>query len=255
MEHPSCTRCVLGNTTIGELLNCSICRLCFHRPCLGPKFNESSNTDAIICSECDVNNRIGSLQNELIQLNHDLTVLQNQLSVEETEEFMYETIDRIKRAKNIIVYNFPESQSPNEESRHQDDRFRIIREISRFCSIDMTNIHVYRLGVSNIYGPRPLKVFLKQEYDVRTVMENRHRCVAGLRFSLDKTVLQRRIDQHAFDVLLRYQDGYKTIKYVRGEPVIVEADNRQNIVQAHGLDYNGVTIYHEEPPVESDEER
>lgn len=255
MENESCSKCTFGYTTAGGLFECNSCKKMFHKPCLGQKFNNAVDPDrVIVCGDCDIKVRIESLHNELSQLNPNFDMLQNRLSVIAREEFIYETIDRIKRAKNIIVYNLAESAQQTEVKRQKADRLRITREISKFCLVDLHQIHVHRIGGTITNVPRPLKVCLKREYDVRKIMRYCHRCVSGLQFALDKTVLQRRIAKDAVDRLhfLRHQGNNKiTVKYVRGMPIIVEDTvpaPQPNILNDGGMVYNG------ELAMESDED-
>lgn len=180
----------------GYFFTCVCCREIFHidRDRLPP----AEYHRPILCNMCENYEIIKSLQKQFLKLEDQLNILQNPFV---NNAIINELATRMVRMRNLIVYNLGESEGENEKYRQQDDMFRIMREISAFCCIDMAGIQVYRIDADIKNVPRPLKVILKTEDDVHTVMRNGHRCHSGLRFDYDKTVLQRCMVGDIFDNL------------------------------------------------------
>lgn len=165
------------------------------------------------------------MEREVSRLCEEVRIAREQNSHEEAESLAFEITDRIKRSKNVMVYNFPESLQTNDERRLEDDRFRIIKEILSFCLIDCNNIYVQRVGMKVPNVPRPLRVYLNNERDVHTILKRRGLCVSGLRFKADKTPHQRKLVREAKATLQMLKErGYKNkrVKYIRGVPVVVD---------------------------------
>lgn len=227
----NCVRCKQGPIAFDEKLTCISCKRSFHSGCLGLKPDRQRFVQSLgsgmfpICGECDLNARIAALEREVSQLCRDLRVAREQSTPEASESLAFEITDRIRRSKNLIVYNLPESLEANEECRLEDDKLRISTEILLFCFIDCTNISVQRIGKHFPNVPRPLRVYLNNEHDVHIVLKYRSNCSSGLRFKVDKTAFQRKVLQEAKATLQSLKDqGYrnKTVKYIRGAPVIVD---------------------------------
>lgn len=221
-----------------NFLTCAMCKNLFHESYLPLKTNNT-----LLCRDCDVAIKINSMQKEALRLKQEINILHNPFSL---DAIVNEMSNRIKRAKNLIVYNMPESRQQIEGIRKQEDRFQIITEISKFCMIDLTRIHVQRIGYDIANGPRPLKVFLKAENDVRTVMRNRRQCNSGLRFTRDKSVNQRRKVEKAHD----------DVRFLRQEemPVVAELEPNENIALPQPEIEDDDEENYDEPLVESGEE-
>lgn len=191
-----------------------------------------------MCRPCDTKVKLKSLQKQVLQLEQKVLAVR--------ERIIFEANDILIRMKNLMVYNFRESYYQSEEDRQQDDRFRIIEEISKICLINTTHIYVSRIGDNITNIPRPLIVRLREEDDVHTVMRNRHSCISGLRFAYDDIVLQYYMDSQTGDMPYAFEEA---------EPVVVE-EIHQNMAQPlpQLLNYAGVVIQDEQSVVGSNVE-
>lgn len=231
MASIKCYKCKQSPKCTPKLLICNSCRLFFHESCLGLLGNRIAFIQSLqpsmypICGECDCNARLDYLSREIVHLREELEAIRAHRPLLVAESFMFEIVDRIKRAKNIIVYNFPESPQTNEKGRLEDDRFKIIQEILSFCFIDVTNINVKRIGPYVYNRHRPLRVFLNREQDVRIVLQSKGSCTNGLTFTADRTTMQRQISKNARAILndLRQQGRVNIeMKFIRGIPYLIE---------------------------------
>lgn len=236
MENRYCAKCVRVPVNEPEMIVCNICNRPFHPTCLGvlpgrADFVRLWGLRQVLCGDCDLTVRLNALDNDINNLIGQMDSIKRGASIHTTESLTYEVMERIKRAKNLIVYNFPESFHTIEQSRVDDDRQRIIREILHFCCIDFTNISVQRLGNNMGHRPRPLRVCLNRENDVHVVLRYRGLCKTGLQFRPDRTLTQRRLFRDAKTALhsLR-QQGFNNvkIKYMRGVPVVVQVHQARN---------------------------
>lgn len=197
-----------------------------------------------VCGECDCNVRLSFMALKIDELRAELEIIRANAPFQTAESLTFEIIDRIKRAKNVIVYNFPESLQTNETIRMQDDRFKIIQEILSFCFVDVTNITVKRMGPHHFNVPRPLRVYLNREQDVRTILKQKRFCTPGLKFFADRTPMERHISKYANATLnnLRQQGFLNTeLRYIRGIPYIIEARPQVFPAEARAL----VRVHHE----------
>lgn len=201
----NCVRCDKGPIAIDEKLTCISCKRSFHSACLSLKPDRVRFVQSIasrmfpICGECDQNASISNKERDVFQLGGEIKLVREQYTSETTESLIFEITDRIKRSKNVMVYNLPESKQADEESRSKDDRLRVTREILSFCLIDCTNISVQRVGKNFQNAARPLRVCLNNEHDVSIVLKFRSHCVSGLRFKADKTVFQRQVLKESYN--------------------------------------------------------
>lgn len=234
MESEKCYTCKKDANETSALFICNYCNNYFHQNCFGLLPERASfvrtlhQTISPICSECDINTRIEILDTRIKKLRQELNKIIQNSPFRTIEHFNSEVIDRLRRAKNIIVYNLPEP--PNEITRIREDRFRIIHEILSFCCIHVTNIKVQRLGLSSSNTPRPLRIVLNREEDVYIVLKYRSNCTSGLKFGPDRTVLQRKILKCALEAIENlHQQGYNNLrlKFIRGFPYILQLQQQE----------------------------
>lgn len=236
MESVKCFRCKqVANETHG-LLVCNYCNNYFHQKCLGLQpdrvifIRSLHQSISPICGECDINTRIEILQIRITELRRELDCIVQNSPFKTNENFTSEVLDRIWRAKNIIVYNLPEPLVNNEVIEKLEDKSRIIQEILSFCFIDLMNVTVRRLGLRTSNSPRPLRVRLNREEDVGIVLRNKVNCTSGLNFQLDKTPLQRKIFNSALTVVEGlHQQGYNhlRLKFIRGIPYVLDIQQHE----------------------------
>lgn len=245
MSGGKCAKCDENLQPSNNMMTCNSCRRSFHTMCLDLKpdrvqFIQSINPGMFpICGNCDLNARITIMEREVSSLSGEINIARERNTVYASESLAFEVSDRVRRSRNLIVYNLPESLQHDEQRRQDDDRYRIIREILSFCFIDATYISVRRLGNPAGNAPRPLRVHLNKERDVRIVLNNRNRCISGLTFKQDKTPGQRKLYREARASLQSFREqGYvnKVIKYIRGAPVIVDVEPQPYQDEARALD-------------------
>lgn len=218
--------------TLQEMVTCGMCHRFFHTRCLRLHLiiGFLSPVMYALCDECFLNERLIALQSKLVELNHEMQCFTQTMSYHTSEYLIYEFMDRMRRAKNVIVYNLPESRQPNEQSRMEDDRFRVIGEISSFCSVDFINVTVRRLHSYIPNRSRPLRVYLNTESDAQLVLKYGGNCRSGLRFSSDMTPMQREMVRNVsatFELQIQHGYTYRRIEYIRRTPVIVDVHQFQ----------------------------
>lgn len=224
-----CNKCDRGDESTEDLLKCNFCNTFFHENCLGLPPDRiacvKSSTIYPLCGECDLELRLKELENKIFQLRKDLaTAMTDPPSC--VALLTDEVIERLKKSRQIMVYNFPESLKQTGAERMKDDKERIIREILSFCSVDLTDVKVTRLGTYLSSPPRPLRVRLNTEQDARVILMKRVFCgTPGLQFKADRTVLQRKVYNEARAHLLTMQQmgyGNLDLKVVQGVPHIIQ---------------------------------
>lgn len=226
-----CTKCKQGSGYFNQLVICRQCRRSYHLNCLSPSRNHlrdmSNYTFIINCDECLIQLRIEALENEVTILRREIKEVEQKQTCKINETTAHEIYNRIKRSCNVIVHNLAESTLPTKEERFDDDKDRIAKEILLFCNVDVSNIHIERLGNTVSHNPRPLRVTLNRVIDAVQVLAQKGNCKSGLTFRVDKTYLQRQQLRQAMEQLhnLRCQGfpNYR-IKYHNGVPQIVQMD-------------------------------
>lgn len=244
MSGVKCAKCEDNLEPSNNIMMCNSCKKSFHTMCLGLKsdriqFLQSSTRGVFpICGDCDLNARITFMEREVCRLAGEIEMARERNTGYAAESLAFEISDRVRRSRNLIVFNLPESLQPDEQRRQDEDRYRIIREILTFCFVDTTNISVQRLGKPAGNAPRPLRVYLNKERDVCIVLNCRNRCTSGLIFKPDKTTVQRKLHQEVRVSLGSLKDQgniNKGIKYIRGVPVIVDIEPQQYQDEARAL--------------------
>lgn len=111
------------------------------------------------------------------------------------DTFLTEVNERADRANNIIIYNIPESNSNEIQTRIEDDQQKI-SDLLAILNKDLAAekiLKVLRLGKKNENRPRPLKVVFSDSRVAKEVlvsgnkMANRH----AYKIKNDLTVMQR----------------------------------------------------------------
>lgn len=224
MAEEHCSKCWRGSSTLLKLNPCNLCNKSFHEVCLGVKSERvpyllSRHT----CNECDQLVRIRALEQVVSVLRYELEVMSSPIM---WESLTYEAAERIKRANNVIVYNFPESQMDNVDGQREDDKFHIIREFSLFRIVniaDPANITVQRLR--SLTSPRPLKVCFRDDTDTEAIIKKSIKCGSKIRIHPERTYMQQRLYRQAKAEMGRIRAQgctNKKIIYVKDIPVIVD---------------------------------
>jgi uncharacterized protein YoxC len=148
----------------------------------------SDKVDALISLPA----KVDSLVSELEGLNKNISQLENRLCVNESkvnalekkldesaqigsngnaETIIAEMSDRARRSKNIMLFNFPESQDKNVEVRVKHDNDLVTRLLDSFLPEAGSNsFKTARVGKRVPNKTRPLKVILSKESDVTTFL-------------------------------------------------------------------------------------
>lgn len=146
------------------------------------------------------------------------------------EEVVGEVQERQSRKLNVIMFGLPEPSSDSRgNATDSEEVSMVLRSVAP--SLDVSTVNSHRLGRlrPGADRPRPVKIVLRSEDDVRTVIRNANKLRETPRFSriyvsYDKTARQielykdvkRQLDE-------RVAGGEKNIriKYMRGIPKIV----------------------------------
>lgn len=238
MADRNCEKCRRGPININQInvIACKQCKKAYHVRCLK---NKPEITDRIqtlmglnfeMCDTCEIPTMMTNLEENVFRAREITESLQSQFTPHTVEDLSYEISKRMKKMRNILIFNLEESRRPTRATRVKDDKYRIIRAISSFCNINMTNIWIKRLKAQDHGGARPVRVCLKNEHDAHRILSKRHRCTLNLRFARDTTSQERAVFNKALcDLQLLRQNGEHNmrIKYIRGVPRIVEITDPQ----------------------------
>lgn len=150
------------------------------------------------------------------------------------EDYIAESNERIRRSKNIMVYNLKESASSDINTKKAHDSELVLKLFSPVLStLPQGEIKSVRVGKKLADKPRPLKVVLSSPTDVSTLLGNFAADAAAqsdpafshVKLSRDRTPreLQHLKDLNA-ELELRKSRGEKelTIKFVNNVPQIVK---------------------------------
>lgn len=135
--------------------------------------------------------------------------------------------DRIKRENNIIVYGIIEN-----ENSELSEVNKVLQIVKPDKSITVNCDNIVRLGKKkdNTSRPRPLRVTLKNKYEVYAILKYKFTLKSAPEFSnvtlkKDETLYQRELLQKCRTALKeRNEQGEEdlTIKYINGLPTIVK---------------------------------
>lgn len=150
------------------------------------------------------------------------------------ESILEESSDRLRRSCNLIVYNLPESNSKELDSRVRYDTEKVEVMIRTFCPSQVVlNVKCHRIGATSGKSPRPLRVILPTNPDVQNFMKNFKKddlasidpILADVTVSRDRSPRERDYLNVLREQLKRRSESGEeglTIKYVNGTPKIVK---------------------------------
>lgn len=227
---------------------CDGCNHDFHLSCFDVPQEEilrirqvNSKYCKLFCQVCSTReDKLDTLFKLIVELKSDfstrLDALEKRISAGEfnitdeiKEDIINESLERFKRASNIIVFGVPENTVPD------DDRKICSSIIDSVLNREYgpVQIRAERLGkMSDLNKPRPIKVYLPNSQIALSILKNKSKLASGhlkkYRISDDKTSKQ-----------LAYLNGLRerlkdqissgnnslTIKYVNGIPSIVQKKN------------------------------
>lgn len=165
---------------------------------------------------------------EISKCKADIQQLQtcnSQRNPAQVEETIKETLDRIQRANNIIIYNVPESDN--------DTDIRLVHDVTRLILGDGTQLplDIIRIGKKTLgnKNPRPIKVTYPTSFLVRQLLRNKVRLAnstySSVNIKSDLTPKQASYLTFLRSELKRRSENGETnltIKYVNGTPTITQ---------------------------------
>lgn len=187
------------------------------------------------------NEQIAINENLLLEVEHlkgKVTKLECKVHEEQSSSSAIETIQELKdreyKRKNLIIFGVKELSSDEPDERKTHDMRAISQMLESQCTeVSRENLRVYRIGRREQGKVRPVRIIMACEADVQKVIKKAlniksNHLYSGLGFSIDKTKQQlqeyKRIKD---DLKKRVDEGGENlmIKYVRGQPKIVQAKN------------------------------
>ena len=146
----------------------------------------------------------------------------------EMETTFAEFDDRRRRAQNVIIYDFPESSSPDGVIAMEEDLANLKSSLSQLSpQFDGLVLRLSRLGTRRSDRVRPLKVVLDSPSSVtKLLVANRSAQPPILSASSDKTLRQRQfLGELRAELKRRLDSGEQdlTIRYINGVPSIVSS--------------------------------
>lgn len=198
------------------------------------KFDQLSDIRTLIESlKTDFISRVGTLEQEIRDVNkkiENLNNLNNFHSSKMTEAAVSESVERIRRGKNIILCGVPVVEGSEQELKRADAD--AVDAVLR--AVDSTAVprQIIRLGRTSS-GERPplMKVVLGDEMEARDVLRKKGRILKypelrSVKITDDKTPFQlKHLGELREEMQRRSAAGEcdLTIKYVRGSPEIVKS--------------------------------
>lgn len=196
------------------------------------------------CNLKNIHDLLKSLRESIDNINYRLSNLESQIAGPVTlplrtfEDVVGEAVERISRARNIIVSGVPESVDAAEASRSI-----IVTTCGSDNNIFATKAHrIGKIGSK----PRLIKIEFDRRGDVLHVLKNKDKLktsiISKYRVFSDQTLRQRNyLKDLRQELSQRTQQGESnlTIKYFRGTPKIVQ-DNVANQSIDHSDDTSSI---------------
>lgn len=185
------------------------------------------------CKVSDIEPRLAVAENDISDLKGEIAELKSTSLDQSTTEHIFEEFnDRLRRAKNIILYKLPESNSNNADLNKAHD-LDILNKIFQSLGVSFSSFSFFRIGRSKGRAPRPLKVTLPSSDDVRSFfttfsvdkIASIHASYSEIELSRDRTPNERKLlSKLRKELEERTKTGETdlTIKFVNGTPAIVK---------------------------------
>lgn len=246
MPRSTCSACKLDlGGDDKQIVACDSCRSRFHlaEKCSGLSTSEAR---AVIlqkrnlmhfCQDCReafkgvpvMVRKIVQMEQEIQTLKHKIETLEKEKSVD-TESLIYEMDQRATRAHNLMIYNIPESVSPNLNDRIDHDKSKV-SEVFTILGLQQelaSAKKVVRVGqVKNATKARPVKVICNVETVKLALKSGKKLRESMYKISCDQTPMQQEAYKKARKTLeVRKAAGEESliIRYRNGVPVV---DNKQ----------------------------
>lgn len=183
----------------------------------------------VMTSTSILGNKIELLEKEVEGLKFKSLHTQESASMNRVNynKMIAECQERSQRAKNIIVCGVIEATSENAIERLEYDRKEIIKLTKMASSNCPEPENIHRLGKYQHDKIRPIKAIFKSEDTVKVILRNRNNmAAANVKIYSDQTPHQRetlKILKQELENRISNGETNISIKYVKGEPAIVES--------------------------------
>lgn len=183
----------------------------------------------VMTSTSILGNKIELLEKEVEGLKFKSLHTQESASMNRVNynKMIAECQERSQRAKNIIVCGVIEATSENAIERLEYDRKEIIKLTKMASSNCPEPENIHRLGKYQHDKIRPIKAIFKSEDTVKVILRNRNNMAAAkVKIYSDQTPHQRetlKILKQELENRISNGETNISIKYVKGEPAIVES--------------------------------
>ncbi|CAG9829715.1 unnamed protein product [Diabrotica balteata] len=156
---------------------------------------QSEIKDLLLDFKMEIRAKIDDFDNKITELNDKLSQINLFKSTEFTDNIANEAVDRITRAKNILIRGVTESSSGDVQRRKDDDANKV-KLVLDTVGCQEKQITFYRVGKANQRFPRMIKVVMGSEYHVKDILRNKAKLLenkATEKFSIidDKTPIQQ----------------------------------------------------------------
>ncbi|KAJ2937133.1 hypothetical protein O0L34_g19442 [Tuta absoluta] len=185
-----------------------------------------------LCGDCkNTMVQLPTIMKKLNELTEEVKQLRLRQSMLATESAINEMSERANRSTNLIIYDIPEPTIGDVDQRRAHDSEQCKKIIAKVTNkVNCSGIKVFRLGAPKTSPganprPRPVKVILKNKSDAIEVLRNKAKLENSRAVTADLTPMQREYLKYLREELdKRSNDGEAdlTIKYVRGQPMIVK---------------------------------
>lgn len=194
------------------------------------------------CNDCQeglkilpkVLNQLSKLQEDVKKIND--TISSQKLSdspskICQQSEILEEVADRAVRKNNIILYNVEESSAKSPADIKKHDTNIVMEALNSIQKIDSdTELRLFRLGKPRSDGSsRPIKIIFGDPELALSFLKNKKHLKGPIRMNADLTLMQR---NHLKELrsqleILNKDAVLKTIKYINGQPRIVDIKNNK----------------------------
>lgn len=190
----------------------------------------SAKIVSVEASSAVVADNLSSLSDKVAGIENDLDSHKTRC---QSEDFVREATERLRRSSNLIIRGLPENGSSDGGQSHDLTRTEeVLRVIDPTCVSSITSI--CRLG-SSTDTPRPIKVCFDNSRVPAQLLRNKSKLLLSqfrkISLSDDKTPHQLRHLAELRQELRRRQERGEsgcTIKYIKGVPSIVSSQHPKN---------------------------
>lgn len=141
------------------------------------------------------------------------------------EETLSELNERQRRSRNLLIFGHNETESTTMPGVATNTDTNAVKDILKtIFPANYDNIRTYRIGKKRDDKPRPVCVVLSSPDDVVNILKRKSEYTGAVKFSQDRTPLERKyLDNLRSDLKKLHDKGdtNKTIRYRNGIPSIV----------------------------------